>query len=83
MSIWDVDLLGDVLTSLFSTLQWGAADAEIKVPSVEITELKGSLFTAWRRSVYSHTCYGYCQEFVPCLFLPFWSIHLHFFRSLF
>ena len=61
MSIWDVDLLGDVLTSLFSALQWGAADAEIKVPSVEITELKGSLFTAWRRSVYSHTCYACCQ----------------------
>ena len=28
----------------FSTQQWGAADAEIKVPSVENTELKSSLF---------------------------------------
>ena len=35
--------------------QWGAADAEIKVPSVENTELKRSPFKAWSRSVYSHT----------------------------
>ena len=45
--------------------QWGAADAEIKVPSVENTELKGSPFKAWSRSVYSHTCYAYCQGFLP------------------
>ena len=31
--------------------QWGAADAEIKVPSVENTELKCSPFKAWGRSV--------------------------------
>ena len=37
-------------------LQWGAADAEIKVPSGENTELKCSPFHAWSRSVYSHTC---------------------------
>ena len=59
-------------------LQWGAADAEIKVPSGENTELKRSPFKAWSRSVYSHTCYTYCQGFLPCLFLPFRSIHLHF-----
>ena len=42
--------------------QWGAADAEIKVPSVENTELKGSHFIkAWSRSVHSHTWYAYCQ----------------------
>ena len=41
--------------------QWGAADAEIKVPSGENTELKPSPFQAWSRSVYSHTCYAYCQ----------------------
>ena len=46
--------------------QWGAADAEIKVPSVENTDLKRSLFKAWSRSVYSHTCYAYCQEILPC-----------------
>ena len=38
----------------FVTPQWGAADAEIKVPSVEKTELKGSPFKTWSRSVYSH-----------------------------
>ena len=58
--------------------QWGAADAEIKVPSGENTELKRSPFKAWSRSVYSRTCYAYCQGFLPCLFLPFQSNHLHF-----
>ena len=62
--------------------QWGAADAEIKVLSGENTELKRSPFQAWSRSVYSHTCYAYCQGFLPCLFLPFQSIHLHFFQNL-
>ena len=36
---------------------------------------------AWSRSVYSHTCYAYCQGFLPCLFLPFRSIHLQFFKT--
>ena len=36
-------------------LQWGAADAEIKVPSDEHAELKGSPFKAWGRSVHSHS----------------------------
>ena len=31
---------------------------------------------------YSHTCYTYCQGFLPCLFLPFQSIHMHFFWNL-
>ena len=62
--------------------QWGTADAEIKVPSGENTELKRSPLKAWSRSVYSHTCFAYCQEFLPCLFLPFRSIHLHFFQNL-
>ena len=61
--------------------QWGAADAEIKVSSGENTELKRSPFKAWSRSVYSHTCYTYCQEFLPYLFLPIKSIHLHFFKT--
>ena len=34
-------------------LQWGAADAEIKVPSGENTELVRSPFKAWSRSVYA------------------------------
>ena len=50
--------------------QWGTADVEIKVPSGENTEHKGSPFKAWSRSVYGHTCYTYCQGFLPCLFLP-------------
>ena len=61
--------------------QWRAADAEIKVPSGENTELKRSPFKAWSRSVYSHTCCAYCQGFLPCVFLPFLSIHLHFFSK--
>ena len=47
------------------TRQWGAADAEIKVPSDENTELEGPPFTAWGRSAYSHTCYASCQGFLP------------------
>ena len=71
------------LISFYSgLLQWAAADAEIKVPSGENTELKHSPFKALSRSVYSHTCYTYCQGFIPCLFLPFWSIHLHSFQNL-
>ena len=62
--------------------QYWAADAEIKVPFGENAELKRSPFKAWSRSVYSHTSYAYCQEFLPCLFLPFRSIHLHFFQNL-
>ena len=31
--------------------QWGAADAEIKVPSGENTQFKRSPFKAWSRSV--------------------------------
>ena len=70
------------LRSSSDSPQWGAADAEIKVPFGENTELKRSPFIAWSRSVYSHTCYAYCQGFLSCLFLPFQSIHLHFFQNL-
>ena len=62
--------------------QWGAADAEIEVPSGENTELTRSPFKAWSRSVHSHTCYAYCQGFLPCCFLPFLSVHLHLFQNL-
>ena len=48
------------LRMLVSSPQGGAADAEIKVPSGENTELKRSPITAWSRSVYSHTSYAYC-----------------------
>ena len=63
-------------------LQWGAAATEIKVPSGENTELKRSPFKTWSRAKYSHTWYTFCQGFRPCLFLPIWSIHLHFFQNL-
>ena len=87
------DVLGDKLPNRnnvvectcylpFATPQWGAADAEMKVPSGENTELKRSPFKVWSRSVYSHTCYAYCQGFLPSLFLPFPSIQLHFFQNL-
>ena len=65
-------------TSYLTTTQWGAADAEIKVPSGENTELKRSPFKA-SRSVCSYTCDAYCQGFLLCLFR---SIHLHFFQNL-
>ena len=48
------------------TPQWGSADAEIKVPLNENTELKGSPFKTWSRSVHCHACYAYYQEFLPC-----------------
>ena len=54
------------LSSLFPQL--GAADAEIKVPSGENTELKRSPFKAWSKSVYSHTRYAYCQGFLLVYF---------------
>ena len=46
--------------------QWGAVDSEIKAPSDENTELKGSPLKAWSRSEYCHACYAYCQGFLPC-----------------
>ena len=54
----------------FVLAQWGAADAEIKVPSVENTELKGFPFKTWSRSVYSHTCYAYWKGFFLAYFYP-------------
>ena len=77
-------LFWTVYSSTFFLLiapQWGAADTEIKVPSGENTELKRSPFKAWSRSIYSHACYAYFLGFLPCLFLPFQSIHLHFSKT--
>ena len=39
----------------------GSCGRRIKVPSAENTELNRFPFKAWSRSVYSHTCYAYCQ----------------------
>ena len=63
---WEGGKLGRISAS--EPPQWGAVDAEIKVPSGENTELKRSPFKASSRSVYSRTCYAYCQGFLPCLF---------------
>ena len=55
--------------------QWGAADAEIKVPSAENTELKRSQFKTWNRSEYNQAFFAYCQGILPwtnfLLFGPF------------
>ena len=48
-----------LLLIIHMPLQWGAADAEIKVLSGENTELKRYPCKAWSRSVYSHTYYAY------------------------
>ena len=57
------------------TPQWGAADAEMKVPSGENTELKRSPFKAWSRSIYSHYCYAYCQGFLSFLLISTLPVH--------
>ena len=61
--------------SLGNSLQWGAADAEIKVSSGENAELKRSPFKAWSRSVYSYTCYAYCQGFLSFLLISTLPVH--------
>ena len=45
--------------------RYGTADEEIKDPSVENSELKGSPFNVWSRSAYSHACFTYCRGFFP------------------
>ena len=63
--------------------QWGAADAEIKVPSGENTELKRSPCKAWSSQYIAiHATLTARDFFLSCLFLYFQSIHLHFFQNL-
>ena len=50
----------------FSSPAVWTADAEIKVPSVENVELKGSPVKALSRSEYNYACYTYCQGFLSC-----------------
>ena len=57
------------LAVIYVTMLWGAADEEIKVPSVENTELQGSPFKTWSRSVYSHACYAYCLRLLTSLLI--------------
>ena len=40
------------------------------------------VLTPTTTAVSAIACYAYCQGFLPCLFLPFRSIHLHFFQNL-
>ena len=61
-----IDMLTWDLMTLPITPQWGAADAEIKVPSDENSEIKGSPFKAYSTSVYCHACYDCSQRFLPC-----------------
>ena len=42
--------VGVFTSTVLRSPQWGAADADIKVPSGENTELKHSPFKAWSRS---------------------------------
>ena len=58
------------MTHTEHTPQWGAAGSETAVPFVENTDLKGSPFKAWSRSVYSHTWSAYCQFFSLAYFYP-------------
>ena len=51
----------DELQDLFTNC-WEKGTLPQDLPTV----LKGSPFEAWSRSAYSHTCYNYCQEFLPC-----------------
>ena len=61
MFFWHNDR--SLLPATAVALQWGAADAKIKVPSGEETELKRSPFKACSRSVYSHTCTLTARDF--------------------
>ena len=63
-------MVGLTILDLLIFQQWGAADAEIKVPSDENKELKCSPFKTQSRSVYSLTCQAYCQGFFLTYFYP-------------
>ena len=64
----------------------GAIDVSLSSSSfffnVVVVVVLISKSTMTKRSVYSHTCYAYCQHIANCLFLHFRSIHLHFLQNL-
>ena len=69
-------------TKLFTVrTRSGELQTQKLVPSGENTELKRSPFKAWSRLVCGHTCYAYCQGLLPCKFVLFRSIHLHFSKT--
>ena len=65
-----VVIQGYVVTLRCVTPQWEAADAEFKVPSVENTELEGSPFKAWRRSVIAIHAAVTARDFFLANFYP-------------
>ena len=79
--VWNVISMVKIQSPVRSRPSLRAADAEIKVPSGENTEFKRSPFKAWSRSVYSHTCYAYCQEFLA-YFYPSSPFTCIFFQNL-
>ena len=58
-------LIHHYVNSLHLPLQYGTADAEIKDPSFENTELRGSPFNAQSRSEYSYACFTYSLGSLP------------------
>ena len=66
-----VELLGIEALFVCSLRSGDLRTKKLKTHLHENAELKRSPFKAWGKSVYSHSCYAYCQEFLPCLFLPF------------
>ena len=67
ISNWsDIWMLNGVWIIIFEeSQQWGAMDTETEIPSAENKELKNFPFKTWNRSVSSHACYTYFQEFLP------------------
>ena len=82
-SYYQTHSLTKSLTRSLTPPQWGAADAEIKVPSGENAKLKRSPFIAWSRSAYSHT---YATLTARKFFLAYFYLPVHssaFFQNLF
>ena len=59
---------------------WVPCSGELQTQKLK-SHLNGPSFKARSGSVYSHICYNYCQGFLPCYFIPFRSIHLHFSKA--
>ena len=66
----NISLCTTLTTLSTNAPQCGAADIEIRVPSGENTELKGSPFKAWSRSVYSHHATLTARDFFLAYFYP-------------
>ena len=60
---------------------WELRTQKIKFHLVRTQSLNVLPLKPTEGPVYSQTCYVQCQGFLPCLFLHFRSIHLHFFET--